>query len=263
MAEIEFQHDRIELWVLGREFKQPETQQQLLEQYKSCRYKDAMQISLPLGEVWLFDYGVAVFWGVPEHDGLQLRMQLNQMVDEPVNDVKPEQYQFTLDSEATFRIHADRLTLNTHEVLARLAVSHAFAQSVKLNGLEEEAQRVILENRALSRTLAASGRIPLSRQQLARRRGLLFETRSDILLHFGLLDTPEFFWDYPELEANYLQVAKYLELVPRTELLNRKLEAIHELLEILASEQNHKHSSFLEWIIIILIAVEIVLFFMH
>jgi uncharacterized Rmd1/YagE family protein len=91
----------------------------------------------------------------------------------------------------------------------------------------------------------------------------LFETRSDILLHFGLLDTPEFFWDYPELEPNYLSVAKYLELVPRTELLNRKLEAMHELLEILAGEQNHKHSSFLEWIIIILIAVEIVLFFMH
>ena len=37
----------------------------------------------------------------------------------------------------------------------------------------------------------------------------------------------------------------------------------NELHEMLAAEQNHKHSSFLEWIIIILIAVEIVLFFVH
>jgi uncharacterized Rmd1/YagE family protein len=42
-----------------------------------------------------------------------------------------------------------------------------------------------------------------------------------------------------------------------------KLSTINELHEMLAAEQNHKHSSFLEWIIIILIAVEIVLFFVH
>ncbi|WP_417535681.1 hypothetical protein [Methylophaga sp.] len=46
----------------------------------------------------------------------------------------------------------------------------------------------------------------------------------------------------------------------RINVLNKKLESIHELLDMLANEQNHKHSSTLEWIIIILIALEIVLF---
>ncbi|MEI8650200.1 hypothetical protein P4S73_23800 [Paraglaciecola sp. Hal342] len=32
------------------------------------------------------------------------------------------------------------------------------------------------------------------------------------------------------------------------------------MFDMLAGEQNHQHSSFLEWIIIILIAVEIVMF---
>jgi uncharacterized Rmd1/YagE family protein len=42
--------------------------------------------------------------------------------------------------------------------------------------------------------------------------------------------------------------------------LSNKLDVIHELFEMLADDLNHKHSSFLEWIIIILIAFEIATF---
>ena len=44
-------------------------------------------------------------------------------------------------------------------------------------------------------------------------------------------------------------------------MLENRLEVIQELLEMMADEQKHRHSSLLEWIIIILIAIEIVLFF--
>ncbi|MDX1693310.1 MAG: RMD1 family protein, partial [Ketobacteraceae bacterium] len=120
----------------------------------------------------------------------------------------------------------------------------------------------IQENRYLSKTLAATGKIPLTRRQLAKLRGILFETSSDITLHFNLLDTPEFFWDYPELEGYYQAIAKYLDLAPRIELMNHKLATIHELLDVLVAEQHHKHSAFLEWIIIILIAVDIMIYFL-
>ena len=54
--------------------------------------------------------------------------------------------------------------------------------------------------------------------------------------------------------------SRYLDIRPRVELLSNKLDVIHELFEMLADDLNHKHSSFLEWIIIILIAFEIVTF---
>jgi uncharacterized Rmd1/YagE family protein len=43
--------------------------------------------------------------------------------------------------------------------------------------------------------------------------------------------------------------------------MNKKLETIHGMLDMLAAEQYHKHSSFLEWVIIVLIAVDIVVYF--
>jgi uncharacterized Rmd1/YagE family protein len=54
-----------------------------------------------------------------------------------------------------------------------------------------------------------------------------------------------------------------LEIAPRATVLKNRLEVIQELLEMMADEQKHSHSSMLEWIIIILIAIEIVIYLMQ
>ncbi|MDH3561525.1 MAG: RMD1 family protein, partial [Gammaproteobacteria bacterium] len=55
----------------------------------------------------------------------------------------------------------------------------------------------------------------------------------------------------------------YLEVRQRVDVLSKKLETIHDLFEMIADEQKHKHSSLLEWIIIWLIFFEIVVFLVH
>ena len=94
-------------------------------------------------------------------------------------------------------------------------------------------------------------------------RGQLFLTKNEILLKYELLDTPEFFWEYPELQPLYEMGASYLEIRQRTEMLSLKLETIHEMFEMLDDDLKHQHSSKLEWIIIWLIAVEIVIFLVN
>ncbi len=74
-----------------------------------------------------------------------------------------------------------------------------------------------------------------------------------------MLDTPEFFWEHSELEPLYALAANYLDLEARVEVLNQRLDVIHELFEMLVNELNHQHSSRLEWTIILLIILEVVL----
>ena len=260
--EISFAHDRIDTLVLGRKFVSPDTQKFVLEHYRGARFRDALRIELAVGEAWLFDYGPLVLWGVSEEDKQRLRNQLQDYVDTPADRPDMESFQFIVNAPE-LRIHEDKLSLPSNRALVRLAASHALAQSVKLGVFETIAQDVIQSNEYIPRALAKNGRIPLARRALTKLRGALFSTRSDIVLNFNLLDTPEFFWDYPELEPTYGLVARYLDIVPRTTLLNKKLETIHELLEMLASERNHQHAAFLEWIIIALIAVDIVVYFLH
>lgn len=233
----------------------------LIDQRGCVRYRDAIQISLHEGEAWLFEYAVLVCWGVNEQDRKILLEQIAPYLTDPLEVQFIEQFGYKIEPDSGFSVHNDIVSLTDNTQLTRLALSHAFAQSSKLVFFEEQAERVIRENSFITKELAKTGRIPLSRQKLAKLRGLLFDTSSDISLHFNLLDTPEFFWNYPNKEDIYFQLSRYLDLQARIEILNHKLSTIHSLLEMLASEQNHKHSALLEWIIIILITFDILVYF--
>lgn len=54
-------------------------------------------------------------------------------------------------------------------------------------------------------------------------------------------------------------VKKFLDIPSRVMALNQKLDVLQELLDILNSQVQHRHSSLLESIIILLIAVEIII----
>ena len=256
---MRYSNDRVTLLHVNESILQTEEGQQLLLNERAIKYRDAWHIGLPEGEAWYFDYGVVVFWGVNEDEkqGLLNRLNLSSTVDN-----NHDHFRFKL-SEPSLRISQDTIFLTNDEVLCRLAISHAFAQSLKLQQYEQKAQQTIQDNSKIPKALSQSGKISLKRKEIAKIRGELFSTKSDIILHYGLLDTPEFFWEYPEYEEIYNIGARYLEIHQRVNLLSKKLETIHELFEMLADEEKHKHSAFLEWIVIILIAIEVVIFLLQ
>ena len=102
-----------------------------------------------------------------------------------------------------------------------------------------------------------SGRSCLPPTSITKRIGQLFVDRASINLHSDILDHPEFFWEDDEWLPLYLRAAKYLEIDRRAEVLNKRLDIIKELFDMLASELHNSHSNKLEWIVIILIMVEV------
>ena len=56
---------------------------------------------------------------------------------------------------------------------------------------------------------------------------------------------------------------KYLDLNERIQNLNKKLNVIDEIFEILSDEVKYKHETFLEWVIIWLILIEIIIAILH
>jgi uncharacterized Rmd1/YagE family protein len=249
----------IHVSLLGRSLVPELIDKVLIEQLSAVRYRDAYLIGFDHGEAWVFDYGAFVAWNLGYDERMTLLEALEPIVVDPV-ELVVEKYQYTLASDQTFQVRDDILRLPDDEPLTRLALSHAFAQETKLEFFETVARDVIQTNMFVSKELARTGKVPLSRRELSKLRGVLFDTSTDITWQFNLLDTPEFFWSYPELEGLYNVLSKYLDISARLAILNSKLATIHELLGMLAEEQKHKHSAFLEWIIIVLIAVDIAIY---
>lgn len=200
-----FSHDRLSVYNVGDNFLSEQTlmDKSLLEDGK--RYGDVVHIVVSSGEYWMFDYGVIVFWGVDEAEQQTLinRVFNNEFKkDTELQNQTEEHFRFVFSNE--LKITKDTIHLPDEEQLTRLAVSHALAQSAKLIEYEFKAQNTIIEYSHLPEALAKTGKISLTRKQIAKVRGALFSTKSDIILHYGLLDTPQFFWEYPEYEALYL-----------------------------------------------------------
>jgi len=206
----------------------------------------------------VFAYGAVVHWHISPERQAKLHQLLLSHAENPLPNPEEDHFTFALDCPST-HIVEDHIEIESSDPMLLFALSQGMAQSIKLASFETHAINTINNTNYIPKSLAENGKIKLNRHEIAKIRGQLFLTKSDIILSYDLLDTPDFFWEYPEYEDFYSLTAKYLEIPQRTEVLSKKLETIHELFEMLADEQKHRHSSRLEWIIIWLIAFEIVI----
>jgi len=234
---------------------------QSLQKFGSAQlFRDAIHILIkedrrPKGDVFYFAYGCTVLWGFTDEEERAILDSLKEFEKNSV--AKPELDEFTFLHSDTMRIEEDEIELPSKNALTKLAISYGLAQSVKLTTFEEAIQKTIDNTKHLPEDLAAKGKISMSRKGISKKMGELFIERNFVNLHSEILDTPEFFWNYPELEPFYRRTTHYLDTNKRVEVLNRQLGVVHELFEMLSSELNHQHSSRLEWTIIILIFIEI------
>lgn len=234
----------------------------LLAEGRGVSYRNVLYIELEPGGCVVFPFGVAVYWNLGNEAMVSLAGEMSRFANNLLTQAEIDHYSYVGDCEKN-RFSRDHIDMVDTQPLTLLAISHALAQSTKLSVFELQAQQTIENTSPIPRKLAKTGSTSLSRREAAKMRGQLFLTKSDILLKYELLDTPEFIWEYPELQAIYDVGATYLELKQRTEILSLKLETIHELFQMLAEDLKHQHSSKLEWIIIWLIAVEIIIFLVN
>ncbi|EKX54689.1 hypothetical protein GUITHDRAFT_160493 [Guillardia theta CCMP2712] len=222
------------------------------------------------GDAFIFPYGVVVCWGLDEEQELELLTVLRFCEVQGYVEPEEDHFSYTYGEGFDYVFSEDQLILTTRpskrtedlerSVLEKLAASHGFAQSSRLAAFAESVQQSIEDTRGLAAELAAKGDIvSQSQRDIARTYGRLILDRHTIYLYADVLDTPDVCWENPDLDPLYRLVNKYLELSPRVELLNSRVDVVRELLSLLSDELQNKHASRLEEIIIFLITVEILI----
>ncbi|KAI0317956.1 hypothetical protein OF83DRAFT_1163675 [Amylostereum chailletii] len=211
-------------------------------------------------EIFMFSYGTVVIWGMTEVQEKRFLSSLKRFEVEKLasSDVEMEDLNFYYANYS--RIYNDVITLRKgSSYMTKLSLSHALAQSVKISLFEELISNTIEETKEYPEIISETGKIGLSHKEIMRKMGEVFLLRANIASVGSVLDSPEVFWSYPDLQPLYDAARSYLEIPQRINLLNTRVEVLQDMLQLLKESVSSRHSERLEQIVIALIGVEILL----
>lgn len=154
-------------------------------------------------------------------------------------------------------IRGDVIYLSTDSALERLAYSYAIAQSVKLDGFEDQVSKAITVVKDIPGKIVKSGEVGMTSKELNQRIGELYIHRSNLNLHSDILDTPNCLWDLDVVSAVYRLCRKYQDIEKRLQILNHRLDVMKDMYEMVQSEININDYTRLEMIVVLLIVVEV------
>ncbi|CAG2055072.1 unnamed protein product [Timema podura] len=221
------------------------------------------QVDVQPREIFFFREGSVVLWNVTELECgnvLNFLRQYEQIsYDERV--VQEESEFMTYEPTQTSKCsHLQNGTMflidDAQSGLDKYTFSNALALSVKLGIWEASLDSYVDSIEYITDDLKKGIKIKISQEDVLRKTGELFALRHHINLSSDLLDTPDFYWDHEQQEALYQQMCSYLSISRRTRVMNEKLNHCVELVELLSSHLSDRHHVRLEWMIIVLIMVE-------
>ncbi|ORY58895.1 uncharacterized protein BCR38DRAFT_446919 [Pseudomassariella vexata] len=224
------------------------------------------------GDIFVFNSGTVVAWSMPIDTVINIASkQLIRAAEFPhVDRLELEDLVYAEDeTRDTSYMKGEDVILGTktevtngnkaETTLAKIAFSSGLARSPKLAVLENNMNDFLSESRTMANSLAGGSGVVLDRRLIMKKTGELCSLRSQLNHYSELTDSlPDAFWDKEaRLEEYYERVGNVLDVRSRIGVLNRKIDYAHELVSIYREMTSESHGIKLEWVIIILISIEV------
>ncbi|KAI0149429.1 hypothetical protein BJ166DRAFT_537639 [Pestalotiopsis sp. NC0098] len=223
------------------------------------------------GDIFVFSSGTVVSWSVPADAVTQIATrQLLSAANIPhVEDLEFEDLDFaTDDSRDNSFLREEEVVLGTRDqslegrlnvTMAKIAFSMGLARSTKLAVLENKLNEFLETARPVARTLAGGSELTQNHKTVLKYLGEILGLRSQ-LNHYSELtdDLPDIFWDKEsKIENYYNHISRILDVNPRIRQLNARIDYAYETVSVMREMSSEKRGHRLEWIIIVLISVEV------
>jgi uncharacterized Rmd1/YagE family protein len=240
------------------------------------------------------EYGTIVFWGVPSTEMQQIEVAFRNFAESPFGmlpnifpfffsflvaneekkhlsirnsfsksigaDAETEELPFKEHNFKTEFVRGKILLGEQRKFEEMLIFSNAMARSVLISVFENRVREIVERLRSVAVLLSRQGHWSRgSRHRLTKELGLLLDLRYRVNISDEpeVGDKPNECWEDPVLEDLFTKISRELEIPNRIETINERINHAKELNDELLSSISQSHSNFLEWIIIILIAVEV------
>lgn len=137
------------------------------------------------------------------------------------------------------------------------------SQSVALDYYSEQTTQLMEETNFHTQILEKRGRLAISGTKLKKFIGKTLLLKNRIAENLYIFDSPPETWEDERLDKLHTELKRNFELAERFRNVSEGLGIVKENLELFKDILQYRNSVFLEWIIITLIAIEVLNFFLE
>ncbi len=237
--------------------------QEGIKQYSYMNRDDPLVIKLLKDQyAVLTKFGAVSFWNVSQ----RLRLQFLKEVQPYVNN-KRDSYPYDEDTKVLIGGNMEKITFekvySSHLGVEKIKIiSYVLSQSVALERYEDDIETSLSELETVVENLKSKGRPLFSEKELLKQIGRVFSVKQTTVVHLALFDKPESIWESPDLEKLYNRMDSEYDLRVRFEVLDKKIEYLSDISKMMMEFLAEKRNAFLEVVIIVLIVIEIGLWFL-
>jgi uncharacterized Rmd1/YagE family protein len=173
-----------------------------------------------------------------------------------------EDYALRIQEDGTFAVANDYTVMPRSERAFIDIIASVIAKSVALERIEEQVDALLDEIEGMI-TLLGQGKLNIPDRRLAQLASKILNHKYRSIAYVMVLDKPEITWENQEADRLYLAMANQFEISLRYQEIKHKSETLMDITEVFSSLSHARRSSQLEWIIIILIFIEIVIYLLQ
>jgi required for meiotic nuclear division protein 1 len=223
-------------------------------------YSDEAELFYRMDEdelISVFKYGVVCFLNT---DAIQISAFLQVIAPylrNPFREPLREEYQVITNAPKA-RIGFQSVEIPTEDPQAlRLIMLHV-SHSVALDHYSEQTSKLLEETNYHTQKLEDKGRLDISGTKLKRYIGRTLLLKNRIAENLYIFDSPDETWENEQLDKLDMELKRTFDLQQRVRNIHEGLAITKDNLDLFQALLQYRNSTMLEWIVILLILVEVV-----
>jgi uncharacterized Rmd1/YagE family protein len=206
---------------------------------------------------YLLSYGIVVFAGYNDLDKSELLKYVRGYSEDPVEAKYEENFDLKTDPSVSVVLNYDSITVSeiTDDTIRIVMLN--IGQSVALDHYEDLTLAIFKDSQIITDDLEKTGSFKYSKKELLKFIGKTINIKNSIIDNLYIFDAPEETWENEQLEKIDKGLKKTFDLKMRYQDIDYKLKIVQDNLRLFTDLLQNRESTRLEWVIIILILIEV------
>lgn len=205
---------------------------------------------------YYFNYGVIVFCGHEEVEMQSAVKLAGPYLRNPDRSLRDDHVLHVIQG-AALKFEFDHVTADHADDSVIRVTMLNLGQSIALDHYNEISENLLTEIKTFTNNLQSTGRLRINRRNMMKFIGRALNTQNDIADNIYIFDAPEQVWENEYLDALHQGLLKHFDLKVRFSEIEYTLRIIQSNLSVFMEISNRRESNRLEWIIVILILIEV------